>query len=67
MLMVCTKSNNLFFSDHFSEELLNLHESELQRLKQHFEDHKELFEGVHKWEESWTLFLELEVSCMNPR
>ncbi|XP_047666931.1 protein regulator of cytokinesis 1b isoform X3 [Tachysurus fulvidraco] len=55
-----------YYDDHFSEELLNLHESELQRLKQHFEDHKELFEGVHKWEESWTLFLELEKKATDP-
>lgn len=66
-LSFCTKSYNLYFSDDFNEELLNSHESEIQRLKQHFEDHKELFEGVHKWEESWKLFLELEVSWMNQR
>ncbi|XP_060715160.1 protein regulator of cytokinesis 1b isoform X3 [Tachysurus vachellii] len=55
-----------YYDDHFSEELLNLHESEVQHLKQHFEDHKELFEGVHKWEESWTLFLELEKKATDP-
>lgn len=46
----------------FNEELLALHDAEIQRLKQHYEDHKELFEGVQKWEESWRLYLELEVS-----
>lgn len=51
-----------FLSDDFSEELLSLHDAENVRLKQYYEDHKELFEGVHKWEESWRLFLELEVS-----
>lgn len=35
---------------------------EIQRLKQHYEDHRELFDGVQQWEESWRLFLELEVS-----
>jgi len=49
-------------SDDFSEELLSLHDEENVRLKQYYEDHKELFEGVHKWDENWRLFLELEVS-----
>lgn len=49
-------------SEVFTEELLSLHEAELQRLKQHHEDHRELFEGVHQWEDSWRLFLQLEVS-----
>lgn len=48
----------------FTEELLSLHDAEIQRLKQHYEDHKELFEGVHRWEEGWRLFLELEVSTV---
>ncbi|XP_053085399.1 protein regulator of cytokinesis 1b isoform X3 [Pangasianodon hypophthalmus] len=55
-----------YYDDNFSEELLNLHESEIQRLKQHYEEHKELFEGVHKWEESWKLFLELEKKATDP-
>lgn len=41
---------------------MSLHDAELECLKQHYEDHKELFDGVHQWEESWTHFLELEVS-----
>lgn len=49
-------------SEDFNEELLALHDTEIRRLKQHYEDHKELFEGVQKWEESWRLYLELEVS-----
>ncbi|KAI5088634.1 protein regulator of cytokinesis 1 [Silurus meridionalis] len=55
-----------YYDDDFSEELLNSHESEIQRLKQHYEDHKELFEGVHKWEESWKLFMELEKKATDP-
>ncbi|TSK20021.1 Protein regulator of cytokinesis 1 [Bagarius yarrelli] len=55
-----------FYDDNFNEELLNFHEAEIQRVKQHYEDHKELFEGVHKWEESWKLFLELEKKAMDP-
>ncbi|KAK5614516.1 hypothetical protein CRENBAI_020671 [Crenichthys baileyi] len=48
-----------YFKD-FNEELLALHDAEIQHLKQHYEDHKELFEGVQKWEESWRLYLELD-------
>ncbi|XP_041849196.1 protein regulator of cytokinesis 1b isoform X5 [Melanotaenia boesemani] len=55
-----------YFSDDFNEELLALHDAEIQRLKQHFEDHKELFNGVQKWEESWRLFLELEKKATDP-
>uniref|UniRef100_A0A9J8BQ05 Protein regulator of cytokinesis 1b n=1 Tax=Cyprinus carpio carpio TaxID=630221 RepID=A0A9J8BQ05_CYPCA len=53
-------------SDDFSEELLSLHDAEKVQLKQYYEDHKDLFEGVHKWEESWRLFLELEEKAKDP-
>uniref|UniRef100_A0A8C4HST0 Protein regulator of cytokinesis 1 n=1 Tax=Dicentrarchus labrax TaxID=13489 RepID=A0A8C4HST0_DICLA len=55
-----------YFSEDFTEELLTLHDAEIQRLKQHYEDHKELFDGVHQWEESWRLFLELEKKATDP-
>lgn len=48
--------------EEFTEELLSLHEAEILHLKRHYEEHQELFEGVHRWENSWRLFLELEVS-----
>lgn len=54
---------SVFFTDDFTEELLGLHDSEVVLLRQHYDGHKELFEGVHKWEESWRLFLDLEVCC----
>ncbi|KAK2914097.1 hypothetical protein Q8A67_002496 [Cirrhinus molitorella] len=55
-----------YYDDDFSEELLSLHDAEIVRLKQYYEDHKDLFEGVHKWEESWRLFLELEEKAKDP-
>ncbi|XP_037304322.2 protein regulator of cytokinesis 1b isoform X2 [Pungitius pungitius] len=55
-----------YFSEVFTEELLSLHEAEIQRLKQHYEDHRELFEGVHQWEDSWRLFLQLEKKANDP-
>ncbi|XP_018620540.1 protein regulator of cytokinesis 1-like isoform X2 [Scleropages formosus] len=55
-----------YYDENFTEDLLKLHDAEVMRLKQHFEDHKELFEGVHRWEESWQLFLELEKRATDP-
>lgn len=33
-------------------------------LEKYYEDHKELFEGVTKWQDNWTLYLELDVSLL---
>ncbi|XP_076002961.1 protein regulator of cytokinesis 1b isoform X2 [Genypterus blacodes] len=55
-----------YFSEDFTEELLALHDAEIQRLQQHYEEHKELFEGVHQWEDSWKLYLELERKATDP-
>ncbi|XP_034385618.1 protein regulator of cytokinesis 1b isoform X1 [Cyclopterus lumpus] len=55
-----------YFSEDFTEELLAQHDAEIQRLKQHHEDHKELFDGVHQWEDSWRLFLQLEKKATDP-
>ncbi|XP_029986981.1 protein regulator of cytokinesis 1b [Sphaeramia orbicularis] len=55
-----------YFSEDFTEELLSFHSAEIQRLKQHYEQHRELFEGVQRWEESWRLFLDLEKKATDP-
>ncbi|XP_054468118.1 protein regulator of cytokinesis 1b isoform X2 [Anoplopoma fimbria] len=55
-----------YFSEDFTEDLLSLHDAEIQRLKEHYEDHKELFDGVHQWEDSWRLFLQLEKKATDP-
>ncbi|XP_029000842.1 protein regulator of cytokinesis 1b isoform X2 [Betta splendens] len=55
-----------YFSEDFTEELLSLHDVEIQHLKQHYQDHKELFEGIHQWEESWRLFQDLEKKASDP-
>ncbi|XP_020495837.1 protein regulator of cytokinesis 1b isoform X1 [Labrus bergylta] len=55
-----------YFSEDFTEELLSVHDAEIQRLKRHYEDHRELFDGVHQWEDSWRLFLELEKKATDP-
>ncbi|KAJ7994773.1 hypothetical protein DPEC_G00252950 [Dallia pectoralis] len=55
-----------YFSEDFTEELLEQHDAEILRLKQHYQEHKELYEGVHRWEDSWRLFLELEKKATDP-
>lgn len=60
----CSSSKCLRLADDFTEELLNQHEAEVKILEKYFEDHKELFEGVMKWQENWTLYLELDVSLV---
>ncbi|XP_031424920.1 protein regulator of cytokinesis 1b isoform X2 [Clupea harengus] len=55
-----------YYNDDFAEELLSAHDSEIVRLRQHYESHKELFEGTYKWEESWKLFLDLEKKATDP-
>ncbi|XP_043980347.1 protein regulator of cytokinesis 1-like [Gambusia affinis] len=55
-----------FYDDDFTEEILNLHEDEVRTLKKYHEDHKELFEGVTKWQDNWNLYLELDRKANDP-
>ncbi|XP_006885224.1 PREDICTED: protein regulator of cytokinesis 1 isoform X2 [Elephantulus edwardii] len=55
-----------YYADDYTEKLLQLHDVEIVRLRNYYEVHKELFEGVHKWEESWKLFLEFERKASDP-
>uniref|UniRef100_H3D847 Protein regulator of cytokinesis 1a n=1 Tax=Tetraodon nigroviridis TaxID=99883 RepID=H3D847_TETNG len=55
-----------YHTDDFTEEVLNLHEAEVKMLEQYYEDHRELFEGVAKWQENWTLYLELDKKNNDP-
>ncbi|XP_075808369.1 protein regulator of cytokinesis 1 isoform X2 [Microtus pennsylvanicus] len=55
-----------YYSEDYTENLLHLHDAEIVRLRNHYEVHKELFEGVQKWEESWKLFLEFERKASDP-
>lgn len=48
-------------AEDYTESLLQAHDAEVARLRNYFEVHRGLFEGVQKWEESWRLFLEFEV------
>ncbi|XP_018425373.1 PREDICTED: protein regulator of cytokinesis 1 [Nanorana parkeri] len=55
-----------FYDEDYTEDLLSLHDAEVSRLKEQYEVHKEMFEGVHKWEENWHLFLELDKKATDP-
>ncbi|XP_006769662.1 PREDICTED: protein regulator of cytokinesis 1 [Myotis davidii] len=50
-----------YYDEDYTESLLQAHDAEVVRLRNYYEVHKELFDGVQKWEESWRLFLEFEV------
>ncbi|XP_006867199.1 PREDICTED: protein regulator of cytokinesis 1 [Chrysochloris asiatica] len=55
-----------YYDEDYTENLLQLHDAEIVRLRNYYEVHKELFEGVQKWEESWKLFLEFERKASDP-
>ncbi|KAM3609377.1 uncharacterized protein V6R79_013647 [Siganus canaliculatus] len=55
-----------YHADDFTEELLNLHEAEAKALEKYYEDHRELFDGVSKWQENWSLYLELDKKANDP-
>nr|XP_046249251.1 protein regulator of cytokinesis 1-like isoform X2 [Scatophagus argus] len=55
-----------YYADDFTEELLNQHEAEVKTLEKYYEDHRELFEGVTKWQENWTVYLELDKKANDP-
>ncbi|KAK2538121.1 hypothetical protein Q9966_005882 [Columba livia] len=55
-----------YYDEDYTETLLELHDTEVLKIKNYYETHKELFEAVLKWEENWRLFLELERKATDP-
>ncbi|KAE8618116.1 hypothetical protein XENTR_v10009278 [Xenopus tropicalis] len=55
-----------FSSEDYNEDLLCIHDAEISRIKQYYESHKEMFDGVQKWEENWRLFLEFDKKATDP-
>ncbi|XP_032870913.1 protein regulator of cytokinesis 1 isoform X2 [Amblyraja radiata] len=55
-----------YYEEDYTEDLLQLHNYELNRLKQHYQAHQQLFEGVWKWEENWQLYLGFEKKASDP-
>ncbi|XP_072838272.2 protein regulator of cytokinesis 1 isoform X1 [Pogona vitticeps] len=60
------RSFSPYYQDDFNENLLREHDDEAERIKQYYEQHRELFEAIHKWEENWHLFQELERKATDP-
>ncbi|XP_045680781.1 protein regulator of cytokinesis 1 isoform X2 [Phyllostomus hastatus] len=56
----------VYSDEDYTETLLQLHDAEIVRVKSYYEFHRELFEGVRKWEESWRLFLDFERKASDP-
>ncbi|XP_061303454.1 protein regulator of cytokinesis 1 [Pezoporus flaviventris] len=55
-----------YYDEDYTETLLELHDAEVQKMKNYYEAHKDLFGAVQKWEENWKLFLELERKASDP-
>ncbi|XP_075714244.1 protein regulator of cytokinesis 1 isoform X2 [Rhinoderma darwinii] len=55
-----------FYDEDYCEDLLSLHDAEIDRIKRYYEVHKGMFEGVQKWEENWRLFLEFDKKTTDP-
>ncbi|XP_044516081.1 protein regulator of cytokinesis 1-like [Gracilinanus agilis] len=55
-----------YYDEDYTETLLQLHDTEVVQLKHYYEVHRELFEGIQKWEENWKLFLEFERKASDP-
>jgi len=47
--------------DDYSDDALGAHESELDRMKGFYEDHKDIFKLIDKREEMWSKMLQFEV------
>ncbi|XP_067829587.1 protein regulator of cytokinesis 1b isoform X5 [Heptranchias perlo] len=55
-----------YYNEDYTEDVLQLHNLELDRLKLYYQAHQELFEGVCKWEENWKLYLGFEKKASDP-
>jgi len=53
-------------STDFTEDLLEVHEAEAKKLKEHYELHKDLYFRVSKRAEIWSKFMELERKAKDP-
>ncbi|KAG1680518.1 Protein regulator of cytokinesis 1 [Nymphon striatum] len=56
-----------YYDDNFTEKLLNLHEFEVEKLKDYYELNKELLQKVAKREELWKTMIQFEKNAMDPK
>ncbi|KAI2651416.1 Protein regulator of cytokinesis 1 [Labeo rohita] len=55
-----------FCDDHYTEELLALHDTELLRMKAFYEVTQPILEDLEKWKRNWALFQEFERKAADP-
>uniref|UniRef100_A0A8C2IKI9 Zgc:86764 n=1 Tax=Cyprinus carpio TaxID=7962 RepID=A0A8C2IKI9_CYPCA len=55
-----------FCDDHYTEELLALHDNELLRMKAFYEAAQPILEDLEKWKRNWALFQEFERKAADP-
>ncbi|KTF81072.1 hypothetical protein cypCar_00037122 [Cyprinus carpio] len=55
-----------FCDDHYTEELLALHDTELLRMKAFYEAAQPILEDLEKWQRNWALFQEFERKAADP-
>ncbi|XP_016332734.1 protein regulator of cytokinesis 1-like [Sinocyclocheilus anshuiensis] len=55
-----------FCDDHYTEELLALHDTELLRMKAFYEAAQPILEDLEKWKRNWALFQEFERKAADP-
>ncbi|XP_035383534.1 protein regulator of cytokinesis 1-like isoform X2 [Electrophorus electricus] len=58
--------NAYFCDDNYTEELLNLHDSELLKVKEFYKVARPLLENLEKWEKNWALFQDFERKAADP-
>ncbi|XP_016368247.1 protein regulator of cytokinesis 1-like [Sinocyclocheilus rhinocerous] len=52
--------------NHYTEELLSLHDNELLRMKAFYEAAQPILEDLEKWKRNWALFQEFERKAVDP-
>ncbi|CAD6226692.1 GSCOCG00005866001-RA-CDS [Cotesia congregata] len=55
-----------FNSQIYTEDMLKIHEIELERLRHHYEENKKIFDLLEKWEETWGQMKEIQRRSEDP-
>lgn len=56
-----------FSSDLLTNDLLDLHEMEIQRVRQHYDTNIAIYDMIAQREELWDRMIELEANAMDPK
>lgn len=55
-----------YFNENYTEALLDEHEREVKKLKKYYEDHKQMFESLEKWDSFFRQMIEMERKANDP-